>query len=313
MTTSAEVLAAALAADEPARSVLFDHARTLDLRERILACTSCKLSGTTTPVPWDGHSAMAIIGEAPGADEARLGRPFVGRAGQLLDQILHLAGFSRSDFAFVNTISCRPPNNDYNKAIEVGADYQCTANFWEQIDISGAWLLVPVGNQATWKLLPHLRAGITQLRGNIYWVDRYLVMPTFHPSYLLRNPTLRDQVVQDFLQVRRVKLGIDSAPVPANYNPSALLSSLRRSSYTEKESASIHSNFKKTGWVFAYSSWLGEDIVLKRDEEVNVPTHISGVHYTVKELAQLAAMPGRTWEDARRLHYAKRELNAQLL
>jgi uracil-DNA glycosylase len=310
---SAEVLAAALATDGPARDILLDRARDLDLRERIIACTSCKLSGSTTPVPWEGKSTIAIIGEAPGADEARLGRPFVGRAGRLLEQVLSLAGFARSDFAFINTICCRPPGNKYDEAVAVGADYQCTPNFWEQVEFSGAWLLVPVGNQAMWKLLPDIRAGITQMRGELRWVDRYLVMPTFHPAYALRNPQARDSMVSDFIQVRRVKTGVDTAPIPKGYDPTRLLSTMRESDFTDREATSIKSMFKRKSWVFAHSTWLGETIILKRNDDTSVPPHIQGVHYTVAELARLASMKGRTWEDARRLHYAKREFSATII
>lgn len=310
---AADVLAAALAAEEPSRSILLDHAKVLDLQERIRACTDCSLSESTTPVPWEGQAAIAIIGEAPGADEARKGRPFVGRAGQLLTDIIEQAGFTRTDFAYINTICCRPPSNRYDKAEEVGAPRYCNANFWEQVWLSGAWFLVPAGNQAMWKLLPQVGVGITQMRGLARWTDRYLVVPTFHPAYALRSPDARAKMVDDFMMVKRIKLGIESAPVPKAYDPTKLLSSMRDAAFTTTEGKPLKSTFKKKGWVYAYSKWLEDTIILKRDDQVTVPAHVSGVEYTVKELAQLAAMKSRTWEDARRLHYAKRELQAQLI
>lgn len=310
---ASDVLQAALATTGPPRDILLDQAKVLDLRERITACTACSLSADTTPVPWEGQSAMAIVGEAPGETEARKGRPFVGRAGDLLMDVIELAGFTRSDFAYINTICCRPPRNDYSKAESVGADRACAPNLEEQLWLSGAWLLIPVGNQAMWRLLPSASAGITQMRGLARWVDRFLVLPTFHPAYALRNPKVRDSMVQDFMAVKRIKAGIESAPVPKNYNPTKLLSTMREEVFTDHESKPVRSTFKKKGWVYAYSKWLEDTVILKRDDKTVVPSHVNGVQYTVKELAQLASMKSRTWEDARRLHYAKRELNAKLI
>lgn len=310
MASSSELLTAALGATGEARSILFRHAAETDLRERIASCTLCKLHTSTTPVPWEGRSSVAIIGEAPGADEARLGRPFVGAAGRLLEELLGRVGLARSDFAYVNTICCRPPANNYDKAIEVGADYWCSGNFNEQVEMTGAWLLVPVGNVAMYKLLPHIKAGITQMRGQMRWMDRHLIMPTFHPAYLLRNPALQPTAVQDFLQIKRVLQGVTEAPVPKNYDPSRLLSTMRATEFTELESVSVQKNFAKKGWVFAYSDWLEETIVLTRDERVDPP--VEGVQYTVQELVQLSHM-NRTWQDARRLHWAKKVLNARII
>jgi DNA polymerase len=310
---SADVLTAAVNASEPSRSILFDRAKVLDLQERIKSCTSCTLSSDTTPVPWEGHSDIAIIGEAPGADEARQGRPFVGSSGQLLVELLGQAGYSRSELAYINTVCCRPPRNDFSKAEEAGAVYRCAPNFWEQISLSGAWFLVPMGNHAMWNLLPTVATGISQVRGQVRWVDQFLVLPTFHPAYALRNPKARASILEDLLMVKRIRDGIELAPVPQNYDPTRLLSTMREDDYTLTESKPLKATFKKKGWIFAYSRWLEDTVILKRDDKVKVPDHVEGVVYTVQELVQLSAMKSRTWEDARRLHYAKRELGAKLV
>ncbi len=325
-----EILQAALSAKGTAKDLLLKAAKTQDIKERIRACTSCDLhKSVRAPVPFEGTGSVAIIGEAPGRDEDAQGRPFVGRAGRLLTECLEQAGFTREGVSFVNTICCRPPNNNFEEAEKVHAPQSCKPNFLEQLAASGAWLLVPVGNTAMWQLLPQLGAGITQHRGGYWWVGKYLIMPTFHPAYALRNPSAREKIVEDLLRVRRVLQGVERAPVPKNFDPTILLEELREEALavehyagiaaktldnprSRTESQSFKGHFKKHGWVFAYSKWLEDHIILVRDKHVVVPSHIVGVIYTVKELAQVAAMD-RTLGDVHRLHYAKKELDAVLI
>lgn len=311
MTTASEVLQAAVNAEGEAQRILFKRAQELDLAERIRACTRCGLRDTATaPVPWEGSSSIAIVGEAPGRDEDREGRPFIGRAGRLLDECLTAAGLGRDQVALINSVSCRPPGNNFDEAVKADAPARCRPWLDEQLDMSGAWLVVAVGNRAFWQFV-NTGAGISNNRGHMFWRGKRLVMPTFHPAYALRTPSAKARIVEDLRRVRHVRQGVEAAPVPRAFDPTMLLTELRgRIPVHESESYRIH--FKRTGWVRSWSHWLEDNVILVRDDKVDVPAHIEGVKYTVQELAQLATMD-RTWGDVHRLHYAKKAFDAQLI
>ena len=312
--TAAEFVAAASKAEGEARSSLLSLALDQSLRERIVSCTDCDLHRTATaPVPWENNAPIAIIGEAPGHSEDRSGRPFVGQSGNLLNKILSECGWQRHEVSFINTICCRPPSNDFYKAIEADAPLSCRPLFRQQLDRAGAWILVPVGNTALTQLLPDLSGGITTHRGKMYWRDHHLIMPTFHPAYALRNPEGRSRITQDLLGVRRVFQSVEQAPVPKSYDPSTLLDTFRDSDFSKLDRKAVKSTWKKKGWVMVYSKWVEDTVILKRDDSVIVPPHVKGVHYTVHELTQLASVGNRTWSDARRLHYAKKEFEGTLI
>ncbi len=297
----------------PARSILLDHARRADLRERILSCTACDLHTTANaPVPWEGHVApVAIIGEAPGSNEDRHGRPFVGAAGRLLESVLAGAGLSRSSVVLINSICCRPPSNNFDLAVKADAPARCAPFLDEQIAISGAWILVPVGNRAMNAILPDYSAPISQMRGQPKWREHHLVVPTYHPAYALRNKSAKSLILDDLHKVRRIIDGEAEAPVPKKYDPSRLLSEMRDDTFSEDDRRRFAAHFKKHDWVQAYSTWLEDKVVLTRDENTRVPD-IEGVRYTVRELAQLSKW-NRNWADARRLHFAKKEFDGVLI
>ena len=310
--TSNEVREAATKAIGGSREILFKAAERLDLEERIRACTSCSLhEGVHAPVPLEGSGPVAIIGEAPGLNEDKDGRPFVGRAGRLLDECLDRAGFKRSDVALFNVICCRPPKNDFDVAIKADAPTLCKPNFIEQLQASGAWLMVPMGNRALTQVLPFVTNGITANRGRQWWEGAYLVMPTFHPAYALRTPSAKTSIIEDLLAVKRVLMGVEAAPVPKSYDPRKLIREMR-GELTVNDGETFRKHFKKHGYVQAWSPWLHDNIVLVRDEDVDYDHKLDGVRYTVKELAQVSRLD-RTWGDAYRLHYAKKTLDAQLI
>lgn len=188
------------------------------LAERNRACTACKLRpGCTQVVVSDGNprARLLIVGEGPGADEDRLGRPFVGRGGQLLDRILDAVQLSRDDAYITNIVKCRPPANRNPEPDETDT---CTALWLEpQLRLLRPQLIVTLGNTPTQYLLG-TRQGITKLRGS--WT-RYrqadglwdaLLMPMFHPAYLLRNETRavggpKSLTWRDIREVRRVMDG----------------------------------------------------------------------------------------------------------
>jgi DNA polymerase len=167
-------------ADEEKRRVLHD------LEEKILHCTLCPLSqGRNRAVPGEGDysAALMFIGEGPGADEDIQGRPFVGRAGQLLTKIIAAMNFRRQDVYITNVVKCRPPQNRTPVREEIE---KCRPYLLAQIENIAPRVIVSLGKPATDFFHPST-AGMSSLRGNFIKYGKILVMPTFHPSYLLRN------------------------------------------------------------------------------------------------------------------------------
>ena len=152
-------------------------------------CTGCDLALTRERVVISRGAATAplmLIGEAPGAREDTLGQPFVGRSGQLLDRLLQDVGLNpESDLYICNAVKCRPPQNRRPKRAELTA---CRPWLDRQIDQVNPRVIVLLGATAVESLLG-IKGGMTQLRGQWLSWDGRDVMPIFHPSYLLRNPS----------------------------------------------------------------------------------------------------------------------------
>ncbi|UQN05781.1 uracil-DNA glycosylase [Deinococcus sp. QL22] len=172
---------------------LADAAALQALELRAKGCTACKLRpGCTQVVVADGNpqARLVIIGEGPGGDEDRLGRPFVGRAGQLMDKILAAVNLTRADTYITNIVKCRPPGN---RAPEPDETQICTELWLEpQLALLRPQIILSLGNTPTQYLLG-TRQGITRIRGSWHpfrrdtWTHDALLMPMFHPAYLLRN------------------------------------------------------------------------------------------------------------------------------
>lgn len=171
------------------------------LRKEITGCTKCILAkGRVNVVFGEGpaNAKIICIGEGPGRDEDIQGRPFVGRSGQLLDKILCVCGFSRTENVFIgNIVKCRPPENRAPFPEERAA---CIPYLLKQIELLDPKIIILLGATALNGLVdPKLK--ITQVRGNwIEWNGR-LAMPTFHPAALLRNPNLKKDSWNDFKKV----------------------------------------------------------------------------------------------------------------
>ncbi|MGA0173852.1 MAG: uracil-DNA glycosylase [Phycisphaerales bacterium] len=174
-------------------------------------CAHCTTATTHTQTVFGEGSpdaAVMFVGEAPGEQEDRTGRPFVGRAGQKLEDMIKAMGFSREEVYIANVLKSRPPDNRTPLRHEVEA---CGPYLVEQVRIIRPRAIVTLGGPAT-KLLLETEEGITKLRG--IWATyragdlEIPVMPTFHPAYLLRNytPEVRKQVWSDLTQVLE-KLG----------------------------------------------------------------------------------------------------------
>lgn len=206
------------AVDEAARSAreIAAAARTLDeLREALERFEGCGLKSTATRLVFaDGApgSAVMLVGEAPGGDEDRIGRPFVGRAGQLLDRMLASIGLDRNGVYIANCVPWRPPGNRTPTSQE---SQICLPFIRRQIELSAPKLIVCLGGSALTTLLGG-RVGISRARGQWqgYASDSGVDVPTlpmFHPAYLLRQPSAKRWAWAD---LRRLKKAID-----AGYRP----------------------------------------------------------------------------------------------
>jgi DNA polymerase len=148
-----------------------------------------------------------VVGEAPGQEEDATGRPFVGKAGQLLTRMLAAIGLSREDVYIANALKCRPPGNRAPSPDEIAA---CRPYLLEQARLLEPELVLVLGNPAT-KALLQTHRGITSLRGTIVTSPEGLrCLPSFHPAYLLRNPAAKREAWLD-LQLAARTLGL---PVP---------------------------------------------------------------------------------------------------
>ena len=180
------------------------------LRAEIGDCQRCKLAGGRTQIVFgvgNPRARLVFVGEAPGRDEDRQGEPFVGRAGQLLTEIITKGmKLARSDVYIANVIKCRPPDNRNPEPDEVAS---CEPFLVRQLGLIGPEVIVALGKFASQTLL-RTKTPITQLRGRWYDYHGIKVMPTFHPAYLLRNPGDKRLVWEDIQKVMRV-LGIGAA------------------------------------------------------------------------------------------------------
>lgn len=179
-----------------------DRLESLDeLRAAVLGCRACGLrQGCRGVVFGEGNPAarLMFIGEGPGADEDRLGRPFVGRAGQLLDRILAAAGFERFTQCYIaNVVKCRPPGNRVPEPAERAA---CWPNLRAQIRLLQPRIVVLLGATALQALIDP-RASITRLRGEWIQKEGIWFMPTFHPAALLRDEAKKRPVWEDMKRV----------------------------------------------------------------------------------------------------------------
>ena len=164
-------------------------------------CTRCTLCENRTKVvnsTGNQNTDLMFIGEAPGADEDAQGKPFVGRAGQLLNKIIEAIGMKREDVFIGNINRCRPPQNRQPLPPEVAA---CKPFLLREIAVVRPKVIVVLGNTACQNLLD-TKVGITKLRGNFQDYFGVKVMPTFHPAYLLRDPSKKRETWEDMKKVR---------------------------------------------------------------------------------------------------------------
>jgi DNA polymerase len=175
-----------------------------ELEREVAGCTKCGLAAGRTQTVFgngDPHAGLMFIGEGPGAEEDRQGLPFVGRSGQLLDRLINEElGLERSQVYVANVLRCRPPGNRDPKDEEIAA---CWPYLEGQLDNIRPTVVVTLGNFAA-KLLLQTTEGVTRLRGREYPWHGAVLVPTYHPSYILRNGG-GDQLVQMRADLVRAK------------------------------------------------------------------------------------------------------------
>ena len=178
------------------------------IKAEALVCTKCRLAKTRTQVVWgtgDPNAALMFIGEAPGRDEDLKGEPFVGRAGQLLTDIIKAMKLSREQVYIANVIKCRPPENRNPEPDELEA---CRPYIQRQVALINPQVIVTLGKFALQSLTGRVNA-VSAARGVWTEYNGIRVMPTYHPAYLLRTPSAKKDVWNDMKKVM-TELGISA-------------------------------------------------------------------------------------------------------
>ncbi|MEK7485818.1 MAG: uracil-DNA glycosylase [Planctomycetota bacterium] len=171
------------------------------LEQQVAKCTACRLASTRSQTVFgygNPNAKLVFIGEAPGADEDRQGIPFVGKAGQLLTRIIESIHMTREEIYLMNLIKCRPPGNREPKADEIEL---CRSFFLSQLNYLDPKIICTLGKFASQNLL-NTTLPISRLRGEVFYWNSIPVIPTFHPSYLLRNESEKRKVWEDMKKIR---------------------------------------------------------------------------------------------------------------
>jgi DNA polymerase len=182
--------------------------------EQASTCTACGLAATRTQVVFgvgDPAADLLFVGEGPGAEEDRLGEPFVGRSGKLLDQlVLEEMGLTRDGFYIANVVKCRPPDNRDPRPEEIEACHPWLAR---QLDLIAPKVVITLGNFAT-KTLLQTKDGITKVRGKAYPFRGGLLIPTYHPAAILRGGAQQmAQMRADLVRAKQAIASTEPAPV----------------------------------------------------------------------------------------------------
>ena len=175
----------------------------LDALAKIVSqCQLCPLSKTRTKTVFgegNPHAALMFVGEGPGAQEDTTGRPFVGRAGELLTKMIeNVLEIPRSEVYIANIVKCRPPNNRVPTPEEA---YTCLPYLHKQIELIRPKVIAALGATA-YHYLTGDKTGITKIRGTVLDMGSFKLVPTYHPSYLLRNPSAKKESYQDLLTIK---------------------------------------------------------------------------------------------------------------
>ena len=180
----------------------------IEIKQAVPACTACGLHATRTQTVFgvgDENADWMLIGEAPGAEEDRLGEPFVGQAGKLLDNMLAAIDLKRGENVYIaNVLKCRPPGNRNPEPDEVA---KCTPFLKRQIALIQPKLIIAMGRFAAQTLLSS-DASIASLRGRVYRYEGVPLIVTYHPAYLLRNLPDKSKAWADLVFAKKTMAGL---------------------------------------------------------------------------------------------------------
>jgi len=188
------------------------------IREDIGDCARCALSAARNKIVFgdgDPNARLLFVGEGPGADEDAQGIPFVGRAGQLLNNMINAMGLRREQVYIANIVKCRPPQN---RVPEPDEAHTCSQFLFRQIDVIRPEVIVALGSTAATYLLGG-KSPLNSLRGHLHSVRGARLIVTYHPAYLLRDPRQKAEAWKD-LQIAMAELGL-TPPPKAPKNPEA--------------------------------------------------------------------------------------------
>ncbi|HOP01006.1 MAG TPA: uracil-DNA glycosylase [Flexilinea sp.] len=198
------------------------YEKMTQLAQQIAVCEKCQLHlSRKKSVPGEGniHSKILFIGEGPGLNENETGRPFVGQAGNFLNELLSMAKLKRQDVFITNVVKCRPPANRDPLPEELTA---CSSFLDEQIRLIDPLVIVTLGRFSMGRYFPLAR--ISSIHGKGHWVDGRMIVPMFHPAAALHQPNLRDSIMHDFAllptYIHEVEEKITAEPVE-NANPAS--------------------------------------------------------------------------------------------
>ena len=175
-----------------------------ELKKIVLTCHLCDLAKTRKNVVFgegDPHAKLMFVGEGPGATEDETGRPFVGRAGGLLTKMIeNVLEIPRSAVYIANIVKCRPPGNRVPTQEEAAT---CIPYLFKQIELVDPKIIVALG-ATSYRYLTGDKTPITKIRGEIVHFRGKILIPTFHPSFLLRNPSKKKDVYEDLLKIKEL-------------------------------------------------------------------------------------------------------------
>jgi DNA polymerase len=186
----------------PSQPLLTDFAqpkKTLDeIRRELGECTRCRLSQNRTNIVFgegNPEASIVFVGEGPGADEDAQGRPFVGKAGQLLNRVIKAMGFQREEVYICNVVKCRPPGNRTPAPDEIAA---CEPFLFAQLRSIEPKIIICLGSVAAHSVLKlQKKTSLASLRGEVFTHGNSKVVVTYHPAALLRNPALKKPLWED--------------------------------------------------------------------------------------------------------------------
>jgi len=174
-----------------------------DIRKDLGNCRRCGLYRSRKNIVFGAgnpNARLVFVGEAPGYEEDMVGEPFVGAAGQLLTKIIKAINLSRGDVYICNVIKCRPPGNRNPKPEEIAT---CSPFLFRQLHAIKPKVICTLGTFAAQTLL-QTKAPISELRGHFFTYQGIMVMPTYHPAFLLRNPEKKREVWEDMQNIQKV-------------------------------------------------------------------------------------------------------------